>query len=166
MSQQLGNEVEGKARQTSQLHPGQLFLFKEKKKSCYTCDITGKLFYNLVSLRLQTEYTHTWELWIRARQKIKLKTWLVNMKTMLLQTWPMHINFKFGFLPTLTSSSKFCWSKIAPSEVIQRIVASGSFLTCTKVKKRWQNKHTQYSNKQQLRIGLCHILLTNTVCSW
>ena len=33
---QLGNEVErqGKARRTSQLHPGQLFLFKEKKKSC------------------------------------------------------------------------------------------------------------------------------------
>ena len=31
MSQQLGNEVErqGKARQTSQLHPGQLFLFKD-----------------------------------------------------------------------------------------------------------------------------------------
>ena len=37
MSQQLGNEVErqGKARQTSQLHPGQLFLFEEKKKSCH-----------------------------------------------------------------------------------------------------------------------------------
>ena len=34
MSQQLGNEVErqGKARQTSQLHPGQLFLFKEKRR--------------------------------------------------------------------------------------------------------------------------------------
>ena len=34
MSQQLGNEVERQGRQTSQLHPGQLFLFKEKKKSC------------------------------------------------------------------------------------------------------------------------------------
>ena len=34
MSQQLGSEVERKARQTSILHPGQLFPFKEKKKSC------------------------------------------------------------------------------------------------------------------------------------
>ena len=58
MSRQLGSEVkrQGKARQISQLHPGQLFLFDEKKKSCPGWDSNrrskrdSQMLQNVVSL--------------------------------------------------------------------------------------------------------------------